>query len=502
MQKTRTRKIRALQAILTIVVLVSLFIPVGYAIAESFGDYGTILTDTGYVVGDTYQRHTFIAEDLHWVFYATDSAIYYTSSSDVDTWETPTKFDDYTCNLSPEECCNGSAFSLWYNLGENRVDIAFMNITGQNENIYYQRGRPESDGTIAWNNVQVAVPADANLTYSHPSICDNSLDYPFIAYMVYNGSNYSGNLSTSTTNDSTWTAATNSTISSSISFNISTDVLYPSVIPVTAGNVSLQVAFKNLADAYLLGQNYADYDIDTDTWAYPLPAQFPLPATSYLDVSDLSYHSEIAWENASNPDDVYMIATANDSVLGQYLWWDRYGDTGSPWADDGALDTGYYAGSIGIRNALGDLSVTAIELTQKTQLYNWDYDMTSMTWGTANAIDGVDATSWLGPESDYDNAGTNYLGTIYYDNIVAFSPDLEYGCYGCTADTTPSTIPASVTLMAWIVILVFGALVCLVLLAYGGYETIKGRGNTDLMKIGAIGFITFVIAAIIVENLL
>lgn len=56
--------------------------------------------------------------------------------------------------------------------------------------------------------------------------------------------------------------------------------------------------------------------------------------------------------------------------------------------------------------------------------------------------------------------------------------------------------------MAWIVILVFGALICLILLAYGSYEAIKGRGNADLAKIGAIGLITLVIAAIIVENLL
>ena len=154
---------------------------------------------------------------------------------------------------------------------------------------------------------------------------------------------------------------------------------------------------------------------------------------------------------------------------------------------------------MGIRNALGDQTVTAIEMTSKVDLYNNDFDMTSLTWSGFGVIAGVDATSVDRTETDYDNAGTSYLGAIYYDNDVAFIPDLEYGCYGCTATT--GTIPTSVTTMAWIIILIFGTLICLVLLAYGASEAIRG-GGLEFLKIALIGFITFVIAAIIVANTL
>jgi len=499
------KRLRVFRGLIAVFVIAMLLLPVGVAIAEDFGRNSTVLEDAGEVIGDTYQRHSFIAEGLHWVFYANDSQILYTSSADATTWDTPIKFDDYTCNVSPiEGCCNGSSFALWYDLAENYVDVAWMNITGVGEAIYYIRGTPVSDGTITWGMGQEAVAADVNLSISHPSICDNTLDYPFIAYMVYNHvtSNYSATLATSSVNGSLWTSETNSSINSESSLNMSIRVFYPSVVPVSDGNVSIMVAFYNGAN-YMLAQNYLDYDIATDTWDYPLTAQFPLPATSYLDEDDIMYHSEVAWSgNVSIPDDVYAIATINDSLFGKVLWFDRYGDAGDEWNEDNMLDLGYYVGSIGIRNALGDMTVTAVEQTQKTQLYSADYDITANTWSGLTAIDGIDATSGIQTEMDYDNAGTSYLGALYYDKMVAFIPDLEYGCYGCPAVVTPSTIPASVTTMAWVVILVFGALICLVLLAYGASESIKGNGRTEFVKIGAVGLITLIIAALIVEALL
>jgi hypothetical protein len=323
--------------------------------------------------------------------------------------------------------------------------------------------------------------------------------------MVYNGSAYSGNVSTSADNSGIWTAATNSTISSSSTLNISLNVLYPSVVPVSSGNVSITVAFYNGAN-YLLAQNYLEYNVATDQWAYPATAQFPLPATSYLDDDVLNYHSEVGWSgNLTNVDDVYIVATVNDSLLGQYYFADNYGDPATPFSSDTSLGMAvgarFFCGAIGIRNALGDLRVTAIEETQKVNLYNAYFTQATQTWNVLAVIDGVDATSSFTVESDYDNAGTNYLGSIYYDNTVAFLPDVEYGCYGCTAPVVPSTVPASVTAMAWIVILVFGALICIILLAYGASEAIK-TGNTEFIKIAIIGLIGIVVAATIVAELL
>jgi hypothetical protein len=51
--------------------------------------------------------------------------------------------------------------------------------------------------------------------------------------------------------------------------------------------------------------------------------------------------------------------------------------------------------------------------------------------------------------------------------------------------------------MAWIVVLVFGALLCLILLAYGASEAIKG-GGTEFLKIALVGFLTLIIASMIV----
>jgi len=490
-----------LRTVITVTLLLCLLVPVGVALAESFGRTSTVLEDAGDVIGDTYQRHTFIAEGLHWVFYATDDAIFYTSSADATNWDLPTKFDDYLCDMPPEECCNGSVFALWYNLPLNYVDIAWMNVSGENEPILYRMGHPVSNGSITWYPVFEAVPAVADLTYSHPSICDNTDDYPFIAYMVYNSSDtsYSASLSADTDNSGHWIAATNSTINSATSFNLSVDVLYPSVVPVTGGNVSVMVVFGE-APTFLLAQNYADYDVGTDTWTYPLPAQLPLPADTTIAMADLPYHSEIAWSgNLTNPDDVWAIATANSSILGKYLWNDHYGDPLSPWSDDVAIGTGWYRGSLGIRNALGWLRATTIEIVQKRDLYESDFDMTSQTWSTLSVIGGVDATSGTHTESDYDNAGTDNLGVIYYDHMVAFVPDLEYGCYGCSVP--PAPVPESVTRIAWIIVIVFGALICIILIGYGAYESSRGR-TSELAKIGAAGLIGLIIAAIIVAELL
>ncbi len=140
------KKIRVLESLMAVFLIMCILVPIGIAYAEDFGRYSTVLTDAGNVIGDTYQRHTFNAQGLHWVFYATDDEIVYTSSADATTWATPIKFDDYTCNVTPLlGCCNASSFSLWYDVVGNYLDIAWMNITGTNENIYYAMGTPATN---------------------------------------------------------------------------------------------------------------------------------------------------------------------------------------------------------------------------------------------------------------------------------------------------------------------------------------------------------------------
>ena len=474
------------------VMLMTLLLPVTIALAEDFGTRSTVLLDAGEILGDTYQRHSWYSDGRHWVMYATDDEIVYTSSEDNITWETPILFANYSCTLPEESCCNGSVFSLWYDVSLDRVDVVYLTNAGYNTSVYYRRGRPETDGTIAWNNIHTAMNATANVSYMHPSICTNTLDYPFVALMAWNISShdYEGWVTTSTTNNSIWTFATNSSAASVKAMtNTSIGPVYPSVIPVSDGNVSLQYIVVP-ADKYLIGQNFADYDIATDTWSYGT-AEYPLPATSYLDGDSIFWHSEVGSVlNLSEPDDVFMVAAANDSVIGKYLWFGRYGSDDNPWATAANLGTGWYAPALGKRNALDYLTVTAIEVQNQVDLWNADYNMTSHTWGTLAVIPGVDATSWPTIQTDYDNANSDYLGVLYNDNTVAFIPDVEFGCYGCDAPVTPSD--AGTTIMQIIIpLLIAITVVVLALKGIGEVNTV----NAIVILIAAtlIGVISFVV---------
>lgn len=498
MQKKRNNRI--IKALLSVFLMISVAMPISIAYAETPTDSSIVAENQGYVLGDTYQRHSWYSDGRHWVFWSNDSQIVYTSSADLLTWETPTLFSNYSCTLG-EGCCNGSAFSLFYDVSLDRVDVAYSNVSAANTAIYYKRGRPESDGTIAWGNQQTALNATANITYMHPSICTNTEDYPYIAVMVYNTSatNYEAWGTTSVTKTGVWTGATNSTMNFSAMANTSGGFYYPSVIPVSAGNVSYQYVFELAETGYVFGQCYADYNVSTDIWAYGT-AQEPLPATSELIPAEIMRHSEVAFASVNNSDDVYIVCKGNDSVIGTGLFYDRYGDPATPFADDDYLEEADIIATLSVRNALGNLVLTAVNTSDLANIYSADYTQATLSWNTITSVRPTNAQGAY-IMSSYDNSNSSYSDYLWLDNGVPF--DLGLGCYGCAAPApTPSTIPASVTTMAWIVILVFGALICLILLGYGAYEVSRGRGNIDLVKAGAIGFVTFVIAAIIVENLL
>lgn len=483
------------------VLLMCLLVPIGGVIAETPTDSSVVELDAGYVLGDTYQRHSWYSDGRHWVFWSNDSQILYTSSADLLTWETPSLFTAYECLLPEESCCNGSVFSLFYDESLDRVDIAYLVQADYNTSLYYKRGRPESDGTIAWGNQQTALNATANVTYMHPSICITTEDYPYIAAMAYNMSStaYEGWLTTSVNKSGIWTPATNSTVNISVMTNTSNGIFYPSVIPVSAGNVSVQYALIQ-AD-YIMGQNFADYNVSTDIWAYGT-SQYPLPATSVLIPAEIMRHSEVAFASINNSDDVYMVCKGNDSIIGTGLFYDRYGDSGTPWSSDDYLEEDEIIATLSVRNALGNLVLTAVNTSDLANIYSADYTQATLSWNTITSVRPTNAQAAY-IMSSYDHSNSSYVDYLWLDNGAPF--DLALGCYGCTAPAptpAPSTIPAAVTTMAWIVILVFGALICLMLLGYGAYEVSQGRGRMDLVKIGAIGFVTFVIAAIIVENLL
>ena len=481
------------------VMLMALLLPIEMAIAEIPGDSSVVDTDEGYVLGDTYQRHSWYSDGRHWVFWSTDSQILYTSSADLLTWETPALFSNYSCELPAESCCNGSVFSLWYDVSIDRVDVAYSNVSAANTALYYKRGRPETDGTIAWGNQYTALNATANITYMHPSICTNTDDYPYIAVMVYNSSdtNYEAWGTTSATKTGVWTGATNSTMNFSAMANTSGGFYYPSVIPVSAGNVSYQYVFELAETGYVFGQCYADYNVSTDIWAYGT-AQEPLPATSELIPAEIMRHSEVAFASINNSDDVYIVCKGNDSIIGTGLFYDRYGDPATPFTDDDYLEEADIIATLSVRNALGNLVLTAVNTSDLANIYSADYTQASLSW---NTITSVRPTNMQGAYimSSYDNSNSSYVDYLWLDNGVPF--DLALGCYGCTVSPSPSapTDPGTTIMQIIIPLLVAITVVVLALKGIGEVNTV----NAIVIQMVAtlIGVATFFVVKTLVLGL-
>ena len=206
--KRKFIQVAVVMAILAVLVMPSV------ALAESPSTFSTVAYGQNLgSFGETFQRHNFDAVGLNWVFWNNGSAIIYSTSSDTVSWSTPSIFSSFS-NLD-SGYSEGSSFSLWYDESANFVDIAYLNVSGTNKAIYYDRFTPVSDGTIVKGTIQVAVAGSATHNYSTPSICVNQNDLPFIAYMSENASTseLKAYVATSKVGAGVWTSATNSTIS-------------------------------------------------------------------------------------------------------------------------------------------------------------------------------------------------------------------------------------------------------------------------------------------------
>jgi hypothetical protein len=169
----------------------------------------------------------------------------------------------------------------------------------------------------------------------------------------------------------------------------------------------------------------------------------------------------------------------------------------------GAGTTAVYqsVGAMGIRNSAYKLVYSAWTMGDNW-LYSNDYSLTTGNWsGLVKVVDSTATPPLWSTMATYKYDVINPSGHTGFLYGTAPAPDiLKYGQYGI-APVTPSTVPASVAMMAWIVVLVFGALIVLIILAYGTSEAIKG-GGTEFVKVGIIGLITLIIAATIVAAML
>ena len=491
--------------VLTLTLLLCLLVPMGVAFAETPTQISVVKTSVGTdeALGQSFQHHSFYAEGRLWVFYMQDSPSYrivYTSSEDGITWETAVAVIEYECTYGEGCSKNGSMFDLWYDYTDKTIDFCVVNTSDEEKPIYYRRGVPDSTGTVTWNGTwQIAVAGEAGNRFWTPVIAVNTSNNPAIAYTVTDGTNFNVNLSVSSTANGSWTSTTDSPIGNCS--NSSYMTAWGSIIPVTNGNFSLTYAYgTNTSTLWTYAQTYAG--LLSGNWTYYDRESF-VSIENTLGFTNALYYDTVNASTATYDDDVFMVYTDNASnILFNY----RNASTGATvWNNEETVAEGSYYPALSLRNSSNDMVLSALKIPTvlPEALYSADFDFATLTWGTVTqTYDGDYSTS-----SDVKiMASYRYgspLSTQWTDYDIALEASLISGCYGCDATETPaSTIPASVTTMAWVVILVFGALICILLLGYGAYETMQGRAKYELMKIGMVGFITFVIAAIIVENLL
>jgi hypothetical protein len=492
------------RVLLAVFLLMCLVLPCSVAYAEtplSVDVVAAAAANEG--LGSPFQHHTFIDDGVMWVFYLASSANQIAGmwSEDGTTWVA----------IAPIQYCNGSTaetpggqFDTWYYPNDSTVHFAVVNTSANNSNILFAKYAvdPALHTLTIDGSWVTAVSGVANVSYRNPTICVNN-DQDFITY-----GNISNNISdvwVTSTNDSTgapWTPATGFPM-----YNLSATgnkSEYGSVIPLySSNNVSVQWATSNgtvehieQAAIYWNGSSWvegANYGIDTSGWYCPSDAEWNYNAISIptaININDVAIQS-IQTNGSSYR--VFFNRRANES--------DAWGTSGYYARNFGVGGWAYdYVGAMGIRNAIYALTYSGWDMSGgSTAVYSNDFDATTGNWaGIANVATDVEIP-YVSTMSDYtyDPSGTGYLGFIFGNQ----NNDLMYGLYGPATPATPSTIPTSVTTMAWIVVLVLGALICLILLAYGASESIKG-GSTEFIKIGVIGLITIIIAATIVAALL
>lgn len=162
----------------------------------------SLLTDTNphdMAISSTAQRKSFYAQGRFWVFYRGAHPHYglyivYRSSVDGRNWtkEAPVKTNNefYT-------------FSLWFDgTYVHYVDADYW--TTGDENVYYQRGRPNADGTIDWSPLQIVLSGQLAC---YCSIAVDSNGCPWIAYQNQTGMTLNSVVIKSQRNDGVWETA-------------------------------------------------------------------------------------------------------------------------------------------------------------------------------------------------------------------------------------------------------------------------------------------------------
>jgi parallel beta-helix repeat protein len=152
-------------------------------------------TDMG-AVGCSFQRKSFFAKGRFWCFFSNGTMMVYYTSTDGSSWSEGTS--------SPVRACShGYDFSIFFD--GTYLHYAYWD---EGSTLYYRRGTPNGDGSIAWSAPEQTV-ASTGYTPSMdtiPTIAVDSDGHPWIGWPCYTG-NVVGCVFKSSTNDGSWNTA-------------------------------------------------------------------------------------------------------------------------------------------------------------------------------------------------------------------------------------------------------------------------------------------------------
>ena len=497
MRKYRGTIIRTLLAVILIALMV---LPASMVYAETPVSVSTVLASvSAYGIGDAFQHHSFIDSGVTWAFYLDNinSQINGLWSEDGRTF-TPLAAPIHYCYGGIT--CAGAQFDTWWDVNSDTVHFVIVNSSVNNSPILYAKYTVAAHAHTltlsgAWETVVAGI---ANVSYRTPTICVTNNETPFITY-GYNINGSSDVYLTATNNSTSWVNPVGLPMHN-LSVNASRPTEFGSVIPyaTATNNVSIQYAEYN-GSVYKIKQQGIEWNgltwaantsdnIDTSEW--------------YLYGGFEDDYNAVSIPTGVNTNDVAVqcLQTNNSSYR---VFFNRKGAAGanewnSTWARNfGAGNTTVYqsVGAMGIRSTAYNLVYSAWTMGDNW-IYSNDYSLTTGNWsGLAKVYNDSLYVPLYNTMATYkqDFSGAGYTGFLYGS---VTTDALRYGQYGTVASSV-TKVPASVDMMAWVVILVFGALICLVMLAIGASQAIRG-GSTELVKAGLVGIITLIIVATIV----
>jgi len=161
-------------------------------------DVATVTGEDGWAVNYPPQHKVFDMAGLLWVFYSDGESIRSTTTADGATWSAPQVVRSYGTL--------GHRIGLWFD--GTHIHYAFATAETDGD-VYYRRGVPGSDGTIAWDapeQVAFAMPAGDNAMY--PKVMIDSLGQPWIGFVLVKGGittpPYDAVVTMSDATDGTW----------------------------------------------------------------------------------------------------------------------------------------------------------------------------------------------------------------------------------------------------------------------------------------------------------